>query len=181
MEIYGNYRRPFEKKMLYRSGMELFARGANFLLPHGMWYDPNRVRIKPLISDFNSNIAADLAGYNDWVGRSSLLLQGGRPVVDIGVLYPIAAMQAHARLDAVVDQPRVKGNVHPGLYVPPESDFNRLSDTLTGGIRRDFTFLHPEILELAENRQIEPIQYHCLERTELFFLCQSGSLREGQG
>ncbi|MCP4453355.1 MAG: hypothetical protein GY809_18000 [Planctomycetes bacterium] len=147
VEIYGNFRETFDAHMLYRNGMELFARGANVFLPHGMWYNPKAVRIKPLISDYNADISADLGAYNEWVGRASLLLQGGRPVVDIGVLYPIAAMQAHARLDAVVDRPRVKGNVHPGLYVPPESDLNRLSDCLTGSIRRDFTFLHPEILD----------------------------------
>jgi len=147
VEIYGNFRETFDADMLYRNGMELFARGANVFLPHGMWYNPKAVRIKPLISDFNPDIAADLAEYNDWVGRASLLLQGGRSVVDIGVLYPVAAMQAHARLDAVVDQPSIKGNVHPGLYVPPESDLNLLSDSLTGGARRDFTFLHPEILD----------------------------------
>ena len=39
VEIYGNYRRPFDEKMLYRSGMELLVRGANVFLPHGMWYD----------------------------------------------------------------------------------------------------------------------------------------------
>lgn len=146
VEIYGNYRGHFDTAMLYRSGMELFARGANMFLPHGMWYDPKNVRIKPLISDFNKDIAADLSGYNDWVGRCSVLLRGGRHVADIGVLYPVAAMQAYAKLDAIVDQPKVKGNVHPGLYVPPECDFNKLSDTLTGGVRRDFTFLHPEVL-----------------------------------
>jgi len=127
--------------------MELFVRGANVFLPHGMWYVPEKMRIRPLISDFNPDIAADLAGYNDWVGRASLLLRGGRPVVDIAVLYPIAALQAHVTLDAVVDQPKVKGNVHPGLYVPAECDLNELSDSLTGGARRDFTFLHPEILD----------------------------------
>lgn len=147
VEIYGNYRGHFDTAMLYRSGMELFVRGANVFLPHGMWYVPERMRIRPLISDFNPDIAADLAGYNDWVGRTSLLLRGGRPVVDIAVLYPVAAMQAHVTLDALVDQPKVEGNVHPGLYVPPECDFNPLSDSLTGGVRRDFTFLHPEILD----------------------------------
>ncbi len=80
------------------------------------------------------------------MGRTCLLLQGGRRVADIGVLYPVAAMQAHARLDAVVDQPKVPGNVHPGLYVPPKTDLNELSDCLTGELRRDFTFLHPDIL-----------------------------------
>jgi hypothetical protein len=144
VEIYGNYR-TFDAAMLYRSGMELFARGANLFLPHGMWYDPQKVRIKPLISHFDQQIGPVLAEYNDWVGRTCLLLQGGRRVADIGVLYPVAAMQAHARLDAVVDQPKVPGNVHPGLYVPPKTDLNELSDCLTGELRRDFTFLHPDI------------------------------------
>lgn len=145
VEIYGNYK-EFDSAMLYRSGMELFARGANLFLPHGMWYDPQKVRIKPLISHFDAKVGPILADYNTWVGRASLLLQGGRHVADIGVLYPVVAMQAFAHLDAVVDQPKVKGNTHPGLYVPPQTDFNELSDLLTGGIRRDFTFLHPEIL-----------------------------------
>ncbi|MFC1761761.1 glycosyl hydrolase [Planctomycetota bacterium] len=147
VEIYGNYKGHFDTPMLYRSGMELFARGANVFLPHGMWYVPSTMRIPPLISDFNPHIAADLATYNEWVGRASLLLRGGRPVVDIAVLYPITALQAHVTLDAVVDQPKVKGNVHPGLCLPPENDLNPLSDSLTGGLRRDFTFLHPEILD----------------------------------
>jgi hypothetical protein len=145
VEIYGNYK-TFDAAMLYRSGMELFARGANVLLPHGMWYDPQKVRIKPLISHLSPEIGPGLSAYNDWVGRSSLLLQGGRHVADIAVLYPVAAMQAFARLDAVVDQPKTAGNTHPGLFVPPDTDLNALSDRLTGELRRDFTFLHPEIL-----------------------------------
>jgi hypothetical protein len=145
VEIYGNYKQ-FDAAMLYRSGMELFARGANLFLPHGMWYDPQNVRIKPLISHFDPQVGPALPEYNNWVARASLLLQAGRHVADIGVLYPVAAMEAFARLDAVVDQPKVKGNVHPGLFLPPQTDFNELSDRLTGGVRRDFTFLHPEIL-----------------------------------
>jgi len=140
VEIYGNYRRPFDRKMLYRSGMELFARGANLLLPHGMWYDPKRVRIPPLISHFSEEVGPELASYNDWAARASMLLQGGRHVADIGVLYPVATMQAHARFGKV-DGP------HPGLTMPANTDFNELSDLLTGGIRRDFTFLHPEIMD----------------------------------
>lgn len=145
VEIYGNFHQ-FDAPMLFRNGMELFARGANFFLPHAMWYDPAKVRIPPLISHFDAKIGPALPEYNNWVGRASLLLQGGRHVADIGVLYPVAAMEAFARLDAVVDQPKVKNSVHPGHYVPPRTDLNELSDLLTGVIRRDFTFLHPEIL-----------------------------------
>lgn len=146
VEIYGNYK-EFDPVIIYSSAMELLARGANLFLPHGMWYNPERVGIKPLISDFNPEIAETLPEYNIWLGRSCLLLQGGRHVADIGVLYPIASMQAYAKLDAVVDQRGVKGSVHPGLYVPPQTDMNELSDSLSGEIRRDFTYLHPEILD----------------------------------
>jgi len=140
VEIYGNYRQPFEKNMLYRSGMELFARGANFFLPHGMWYDPTTVRIPPLISHFSDEVGPELASYNDWAARASLLLQGGRHVSDISVLYPVATMQAYAQFEK-------NGGPHPGLTMPENTDFNALSDLLTGGIRRDFTFLHPEIMD----------------------------------
>ena len=146
VEIYGNYA-TFDAAMLYRSGLELFARGANFFLPHGMWYVPEKMRIKPLISHFNPEVGPKLATYNEWVARCSLLLQGGRHVADIGVLYPVAAMHAYARMDAVVDQPKVAGNVHPGLYLPPTTDLNEISDCLTGELRQDFTFLHPDILD----------------------------------
>ena len=131
--------------MMYRTGMELFARGANLVLPHAMWYDPEKVHIKPLISDFNKDIGPSLPGYNEWVGRCSLLLQGGRHVADIGVLYPVAAMEAYAKLDAFVDS-KEKGSVHAGLFMPKETDLNGVSDSLTGSVQRDFTYLHPEIL-----------------------------------
>lgn len=139
VEIFGNYR-TFDKTMLYRSGMELFARGANLILPHGMWYDPEKVRIPPLISHFSAEVGPELARFNDWVGRSSLLLQGGRHVADIGVLYPVGTMQAYAQFGK-------GGGPHPGLRMPDNTDFNFLSDLLTGGIRRDFTVLHPEIID----------------------------------
>jgi hypothetical protein len=105
------------------------------------------VRIKPLISHFDPDTGPELARYNEWVARCSLLLRHSRPVADIGVFYPVASMWAHARLDAVVDQRQVPGNLHPGLFVPPDTDLNELSDALTGELRRDFTYLHPEILE----------------------------------
>lgn len=146
VEIYGNYAK-FDAPMIYRSGMELFARGANLFLPHGMWYVPEKMRIKPLISHFSSEVGPKLAPYNEWVARCSLLLQGGRHVADIAVLYPVAAMHAYASLDAIVDQPKVAGNVHPGLYLPPKTDMNEISDCLTGELRQDFTFLHPDILD----------------------------------
>ncbi|MCF7976210.1 MAG: hypothetical protein K9N55_20490 [Phycisphaerae bacterium] len=61
-------------------------------------------------------------------------------MADIGVLYPVATMQAYAQFDR-------GGGLHPGLRMPEDTDLNALSDLLTCGIRRDFTFLHPEIVD----------------------------------
>ncbi len=143
VEIYGNYPDgSVDAAMLYRSAMELYARGANLMIPHGMWYDPAKMHIPPEISHRNRRFGAELPAYNRFVGRCSLLLQGGRHVVDIGVLYPVVALQAAYRFD-------VPGLQQPnwGKDAPPEADYLAISGRLTGRVRQDFTFLHPEILD----------------------------------
>lgn len=143
VEIYGNYPdHSVDRAMLYRSAMEVFARGANLIIPHGMWYEPARMHIPPEISHRNPRWGAELPAYNRFVGRCSLLLQGGRHVADVGMLYPVAALQAAYRFD-------VPGLQQPnwGKDAPPWADYLRISDRLTGRVRRDFTFLHPEILD----------------------------------
>ncbi len=141
VEEYGAFKEAtFDSNTLYGTGMEMFARGVNRMVPHGMWYDPEHVRISPLISHFSKKLLPALPGYNEWAARSTLLLQGGRPVVDIGVLYPIAAMDAYFNFN----HPE---KIRSGFYVPPECDYERISDKLTCEVRRDFTFVHPDELE----------------------------------
>lgn len=141
VEIYGNYpERTVDGAMLYRSGMELYARGANFMIPHGMWYDPRSVRIPPLISHFSGKLGPELARYNRYVARCGLLLQGGRHVADVGVPYPVASLRAFYTCDA-------PGNRRFGFHAPPEADYLAVSDALTGHARRDFTFLHPDAVD----------------------------------
>jgi hypothetical protein len=143
VEIYGNYPdNSVDKAMLYRSAMEVFARGANRIIPHGMWYEPAKMHIPPEISHRNPRWGAELPAYNQFVGRCSLLLQGGRHVADIGMLYPVVALQAAYRFD-------VPGLQQPnwGKDAPRWADYLKISDRLTGAVRHDFTFLHPEILD----------------------------------
>ena len=143
VEIYGNYPdASVDAAMLYRSAMELYVRGANLMIPHGMWYDPATMHIPPEISHRNSRLGAELPAYNRFVGRCSLLLQGGRHVADIGILYPVVALQAAYRFD-------VPGLQQPnwGKDAPQWADYLGISDRLTGSVRRDFTFLHPEVLD----------------------------------
>jgi hypothetical protein len=62
-EIYGAFKDQdykFDSLMLYRPMMEMFARGVNFVIPHGMWYNPELVYISPLVSPYNKEIAPAL-------------------------------------------------------------------------------------------------------------------------
>jgi hypothetical protein len=85
------------------------------------------------------------AAFAEWLGRSCMLLRGGRRVADIAIVYPIASLQAFYRFNAPDNQ---TGPV--GLYAPDSADYLVVGDRLTGDLHRDFTFLHPD--DLASDR-----------------------------
>ena len=137
-EIYGAYKeQTFDSLMLYRSAMDLFSRGVNFVVPHGMWYNPDQVYISPLVSSDSEKLATALPSYSNFVGRSCMLLQGGKRVANIAVLYPFEELAGWYHFEAP-DNPR------QGFYVSPETNYQEISGLLTNDIRRDFTFIHPE-------------------------------------
>ena len=123
--------------------MELMVRGVNFLVPHGMWYNPDLVKIPPLIAHYSKILGPALHPYSDYVGRSVALLQDGNRVADIALLYPIESLESWYEFDNPT-RPTT------GKDVPLGMDYNRISDMLTGQIRQDFTFVHPE--ELATDK-----------------------------
>ena len=139
VEIYGNYMAEMDSFMLYRAAMELMVRGANIFLPHGMWYDSDKIKIPPLIAHQSKLLGPTLSSYSDFIGRCSVLLQEGNRVADIAVLYPIESLEGWHQWECSL-RPKV------GKDVPPGTDYNRISDMLTGQIRKDFTFVHPEEL-----------------------------------
>ena len=147
-EIYGAIgwfnAEKFTQKTLYKAGMDVFVRGVNFLIPHGMWYNPAKaaVRIPPLISEYNPEIGPYLKDYNEWAGRVSYMLQGGKTVSEIAILYPIASLQSYFKFDAN----KTKSIGDWGKYASPTTDYLKLSDIFTMNVHRDFTFLHPEVL-----------------------------------
>lgn len=57
-------------------------------------------------------------------------------MADIALLFPIQSLEAWYAWET--------GRPRCGKDVPPGTDYNRIGDLLTGQIRRDFTFLHPE-------------------------------------
>ncbi len=138
-EIYGAYKeKSFDSLMLYRPMMDLFVRGVNFVVPHGLWYNPEQVYISPLVSPYSDKIAPALPSYSEFVGRSCMLLQGGRRVADIGVLYPFEELAGWYRFEDPDD-------TRQGFFVSPETDYPRVSGLLTNDIRQDFTVIHPEL------------------------------------
>lgn len=144
VEIYGNYRDgSFSPDVMLRSAMEIFARGGNVLLPHGVWTDPATVYIPPEISWRNPKLEGFLPKYGEYVSRNSMLLRGGRHVADVALLYPIDNLKAyfHFQFDFA------KGDYPYGIYVPRETDYLAIGSQLTTRLWRDFTFLHPQILD----------------------------------
>jgi putative intracellular protease/amidase len=121
----------FTPDLLYRTAMELYARGINLIIPHGVWYAHPNVPTPPEISWRNPIVAASLPDYNTWAARCQIILQGGRHVADIAVLYPITAIYADCYFGQEGTDP----------------EYLNVGERLTHRIRRDFTFMHPEVLE----------------------------------
>jgi hypothetical protein len=107
----------------YRRAMDSLARGVN-----------------SLITNTTSTVGGP-TDFADYVGRASMLLRGGRRVADIGILYPIASLQAFYRFEAPDNQ---EGPL--GRYAPTSADYLAVGDLLTGDLHRDFTFIHPDDL-----------------------------------
>ncbi|MEO0732833.1 MAG: glycosyl hydrolase, partial [Bacteroidota bacterium] len=90
--------------------------------------------------------------YSEFVGRSCQLLQGGRRVADVGVLYPFESLAGWYRFED-------PANPRQGFFVAPETDYLTISGWLTNALHRDFTFIHPELF-LAEKYTIVNDEIH---------------------
>ena len=162
VEVYGDYRNnTFDTSMMYRSLMEIFARGGNFILPHGQWSNAAGCYIDPVIGWQNPAVEPGLKDYGAWVSRCCVLLRHARTVEDIAVVYPIDALQAgfHFPYDTLTGYP-IKGDYHLGLFIPEETDYMEIGAILTSKIYRDFLFLHPETLDnkcTVEEKDGQPI------------------------
>ena len=136
-ECYGGINLPLPN--LYKEAMDQFAKGINTMVPHAVWYDPATIVFKPDLSPGTAIYGPELPAYNQYIGRLQRMLQGGSHVADIGVLYPIATLQAGSWFGP--------GNPYEGCVDIPEADYMQVGEALSLGVRRDFTFVHPEVLE----------------------------------
>ncbi len=122
-ETYAAYR-VLNEKIAFQVAMDQFAMGINFQIP-ARTPQPKRPEL------------------NDYVGRLSYLLQHGRHVADVAVLYPIASLYAQYRhLGSQIAE-----NVYAREGGPAHGiDYQDVGEALYRGLRVDFTYLHPEVL-----------------------------------
>jgi len=127
---------------LYKEVLDQSVKGVNMFVPHAVWYDadPQAVVFQPELSYRTQPYADELPRYNEYVGRlHTLLQQPGPTVVDVAVLYPIESLQATYYFGGPLSA--YAGGV-PGL----EDNYMRVGEHLSFAARRDFFYVHPEIL-----------------------------------
>ncbi len=135
---------------LYKEAMDQFAKGINAMVPHAVWYGSPKVTYQPDLTPGAATFSPELPGYNQYIGRLQRVLQAGRHVADIGVLYPIATLQAGSWFGP--------GNPYQGCVDIPEADYMNVGELLSLKVRRDFTFVHPEVLD--EKCTVEGAEIH---------------------
>jgi hypothetical protein len=146
--------------LLYKEAMDQFAKGINLMVPHAVWYSSAGLVFPPELSYKSSVYGPALPAYNQYMGRLQRVLQQGRHVAEIGVLYPIASLQAGYRFGV--------GTPYLGGIVPEEADYMDLGERLMLDLRHDFTFLHPEVLDATCTVQGAALRLNHPERFEQY-------------
>ncbi len=143
---------------IYAVAMEQYTKGINLLIPHAVWYDDRKVTFKPELSWRNPLYAERLPEFNTYLARLNVLLQNeAAHIADIVVLYPIATLQGSHHLDGPL-------GYYQGGVIVPEADYVAVGELLAVDLGRDYTVLHPEVLEdrciLDSDRLVLPHQIH---------------------
>jgi hypothetical protein len=127
-ETYAGYRGNMSPEIVWKVAIDQAAMGVNFqvgALPREKTPESDR-----------------------FIGRCCYMLQHGRHVADVAMLYPIASLQASYRFGDWGNAPRgaEAAYAREGGIVPPEIDYIELGEWIFRGLRQDFTFLHPQVL-----------------------------------
>lgn len=159
---------------MYNDVMDQFSKGMNLLVPHAIWLndDSDKIVFKPELSYRNSKFNAELSEFNKYCSRISYVLQGGRHVADIAVLYPIHGLTSAYSFDW-------GGKPHLGGPVKDEFDYQDIGQILFTELRKDFTFIHPEILDercFVENKTILLNNKNNFERYKIVILTGSDTI-----
>lgn len=143
----GNYEKEGDLtwKEIFSIAMDQYAKGINMLIPHAVWYDVNNVTYKPELSHRNPLYADSLKIFNQFLSRLNYIFQkSGRHVADIAILYPIHTLQG----DHFFDGPKGPSNEWFNADVTvTKIDYVDVANWLTNYAGKDFTFIHPEVLD----------------------------------
>jgi hypothetical protein len=127
------------KDTAYRVAMDQYAMGINMQTPF-----PGAVEEKL--------DSGEMQEFNKYIGRLSYMLQGGRHVSDVAVLYPIASAMAYNVFGEGWEY------AYLGGHMPKELDYMTVGEYLFRYLRMDYTYLHPEVFD--EKCSIENNQIH---------------------
>lgn len=119
---------------LLKITMDLYAKGINLMVPHAVWYDMGNVVFKPELSYRNPAFAGSLADYSEYVSRLNVLLQNGRHVADVAVLYPIDYLESEFYFNGSYNE-------------PTDANYMDVGEHLSLKKRVDFTYIHPDVLD----------------------------------
>lgn len=140
-ECYGAMKEDTSIETMYNEAMDQYVKGMNHFVPHAVWLNPDKEKIifHPELSYRNERYQGTLKPFNEYCARMSKLLKGGRHIADIAVLYPIYGLNASYYFDW--------GDPYLGGPAPEYYDYQEIGNWLSGTVRKDFTFLHPEVLD----------------------------------
>jgi hypothetical protein len=132
--------------------IDQYTKGINMLIPHAVWYDNTKVTYKPELSHRNPLYAGNLKYFTQFLARLNVMLQNnGRHVADIAIVYPIASLQGQHYFDDRIGPSNVDGPVDPSneyyKAAIKEIDYIDVANWLTNTAGKDFTFLHPEVID----------------------------------
>lgn len=126
---------------LYRTAVEQYTKGITNLIPHAVWYDDSNVAFPPELSWRNPLYNKELPEFNRFLSRLRYAFaRPARHVADVAVLYPVQSQYAGHRLDGELGP--VRGSVEV-----EGTDYPEVSRILTDELGRDFTYIHPEVLD----------------------------------
>ncbi len=149
-ETYGampNYDKPGDLTWseIFSIAMDQYAKGINMLIPHAVWYDNKQVTYRPELSYRNPLYSDSLKFFTQFLGRLNVMLQNdGRHIADIAVLYPIHSMLGEHYFDG---PPGPSDEYFKGDIALTKIDYIDVANWLTENAGKDYTFLHPEILD----------------------------------
>jgi hypothetical protein len=131
-----------DETTIYKSIMDAYVRGINFLMPNAVWYDSSTSGTKSNFSYDNPDLGSKVVSINEYISRLNSVLQGGSHVSDVGVLYPVNSLNsfynftyASQNTSSIVDRDKV-----------PYADYLDVGEWLFTDIKCDYTFLQPDVL-----------------------------------